>query len=79
MREKLLPVRMSLQWGLLQGSEGHIIRCICEGVDGPSIGIFGCLFLTAFLGIHKCIYRYKNRKDQPTDKFSMYFANMFSS
>ena len=50
-----------------------------EGVGGPSIGIFGCLFLTAFLGSHKCIYRYKNRKDWPTDKFYMYFANMFSS
>ena len=48
MREKRLPVRMSLQSGLLQRSEGHIIRCICEGVDGPFTGMFGCLFLLLF-------------------------------
>ena len=80
MREKRLPVRMSLQWGLLQRSEGHIIRCICEGVDGPFTGIFGCLFLLLFWEVMNIyIYRYKNRKDWPTSKFAMYFANMFSS
>ena len=30
------------------GAASTVIRCICEGVDGPFTGMFGCLFLLLF-------------------------------